>query len=80
LHGLQFLAALLILTRFGLLPMMVGILVSSILPSFSMTTDFSVWHSGGTMFAMVTVLALTAYAFHTARAGRPLVPEGALER
>jgi serine/threonine-protein kinase len=76
---LQFLAVLVILMRFGLLPMMVGILVSSILPGFAMTADFSTWYSGSTMFAIGIVLALTAYAFHTARAGRALVSEGALE-
>jgi serine/threonine-protein kinase len=78
--GLVSLGAILILTRFGLLPMIVGIIVSSILPGFPMTTDFSAWYAGSTMFSIATVLALTAYAFHTARAGRPLFSGGALDR
>jgi hypothetical protein len=75
-----FVGGILILTRFGLLPMIVGLMVSVILPNFPMTLDFSAWYSGATLFAVVVVLALTAYAFDTARAGRLLFREGALDR
>jgi hypothetical protein len=77
--GVQFALAIFILIRFGVLPMMVGIFVSSILPSFPLTTDFSTWYAGSTLFALASVLALTAYAFHTAIAGRPVFKESFLE-
>jgi hypothetical protein len=73
-------AVILILTRFGLLPMITGMLVSSILPAFPMTTDFSAWYAGSTIFAIAAVILLTAFAFHTARAGRPIFGEGILDR
>ena len=76
---IQFGLAIFILIRFGVLPMIVGIFVSSILPEFPLTTDFSTWYVASTLFALATVLALTAYAFHTAVAGRPLFKEGFLE-
>jgi hypothetical protein len=69
-NGILGVAAILILTRFGLLPLVVGICVSTILPEFPMTTDPGAWYSGSTMTAIGAVLALAAFAFYTSRAGR----------
>jgi hypothetical protein len=77
--GVQFGLAIFILIRFGVLPMMVGIFVSTMLQAFPLTTDFSAWYAGSTLFALASVLALTGYAFHTAIAGRPLFKENFLE-
>ncbi|HXA51030.1 MAG TPA: hypothetical protein VNV86_12025 [Candidatus Acidoferrum sp.] len=63
-------AGLAALTRFGLLPLIIGILVSTILPGFPMILDFSAWYSGSTMMAIAAVLALAGFAFHIARTGR----------
>jgi hypothetical protein len=41
--------------------------------------DFSTWYASTTVFVLVAILALTAYAFHTAVAGRPLFKAGFLE-
>jgi len=68
-----------ILVRFGLLPLTVGMFVYNLLSNFPMTTDFSTWYASSTIFALAAVLALTAYAFHTALAGRRLFKEGLLE-
>jgi len=46
---------------------------------FLLTTDLSAWYAGPTMAAFALVLALTAHAFHTAVAGRPLFKGGFLE-
>ena len=62
--------AILVLTRFGLLPLIIGILVSTIVPDFPMTLDFSAWYSGSTMMALAAVLALAGFAFHIAQTGR----------
>jgi len=71
--------ALYTLIRFGVLPMVVGIFVSSILPEFPVTTDFSTWYSGSSIFALATVLALGSWSFHTTLAGRRLFKEGFLD-
>jgi serine/threonine protein kinase len=47
--------------------------------TYSLTADFSTWYASTTVFLLVVILALTAYAFHTAMAGRPLFKAGFLE-
>ena len=61
-----------ILTRFGVLALIVAFSVSSTLGNFPLTADFSAWYAGSSLFAIASVLALTAYALFTALAGRPL--------
>jgi serine/threonine protein kinase len=62
----------LILIRYGALPLMVGFFVFQMLRVFPVTADFSVWYASSSVFAMASVLALTAYALYIALAGRPL--------
>ena len=76
----QFGLTIFILSRFGVLPMIVGIFASSVLPSFPLTTNLATWYAGSTLFAFGSVVALTAYALYTAIDRRPLVGEGFLER
>ena len=59
-----------ILLRFGLLPLIVADLVGGLL--FLVSTDFSAWYAGDTYIALALILAITAYAFHTALGGRKL--------
>jgi serine/threonine-protein kinase len=63
--------AVILLRVGGLFPTIVCGLVgfSLVLP---ITTDLSAWYSGVTIVVLSLILALTAYAFHTALAGRPL--------
>ena len=58
-----------ILTRFGVLALIVAFSVSSTLGNFPLTADFSAWYAGSSLFAIASVLALTAYALYTALAG-----------
>jgi hypothetical protein len=46
---------------------------------FPRTADFSAWYAGSSIFAIASVLALSAYALYTALAGRPLFKAGFLE-
>jgi hypothetical protein len=62
----------------GLLPLIVCLFVGDTLGNFPIA-DFSTWYASTTVFVLVVVLALTAYAFHTALAGRPLFKAGLLE-
>jgi serine/threonine-protein kinase len=64
--------AVFMLIRFGVLSFVIAPSVTYTLTNFPLTTDFSTWYSGSTIFALAVVLTLTAYAFHTAVAGRPL--------
>jgi hypothetical protein len=77
--AVQFGLAIFILIRFGILPMMVGVFVSEILLAVPLSTDFTSWHAGSTLVSLAGVLGVTAYAFHTATAGRQLFKEGLLD-
>jgi serine/threonine-protein kinase len=67
------------LLRFGgLLPTIVCFFVGNEL-TLSLTSDFSTWYASTTVFLLVVILVLTAYAFHTALGGRPLFNPGFLE-
>jgi len=76
---LQLSVMLYVMLRCGLFPYVVGASVASVLMLFPVTADFSAWYAGSTIFTLVCILALTAYAFHTALAGRPLFKAGFLE-
>lgn len=67
------------LIRFGVLALMSGIIVVLTLGAFLFAADFSAWYAGSSLFAIGSVLALTAYALYTALAGRPLFKTGFLE-
>jgi serine/threonine-protein kinase len=67
------------LLRFGgLLPTIVCFFVGNDLTD-PLVGDFSTWYASTTFFVLVVVLALTAYAFHTAVAGRPLFNTGFID-
>jgi hypothetical protein len=53
--------------------------VGFLLGQFPLTTDLLAWYAGTTVATVAVVLALTAYAFHTAVAGRPLFKAGFFE-
>ena len=67
------------LLRFGALPLAMTFFLSGLLSAMPLTTDLAAWYSGPTVLAIAIVLAQTAYAFHTAVAGRPLFKAGFLE-
>jgi hypothetical protein len=70
---------LFLLLRFGLFAAVAGIFVSRFFVTFPVTFDFSAWYIGASLTALVAVLALAVYGFHTALAGRPLLKDRLLE-
>ncbi len=64
---------------FGVLPLVAFAFIVDVLIDCPLTTDLSAWYAGTSVFAVAVVLALTAYAFQTAVAGRPLFKAGFLE-
>jgi hypothetical protein len=59
--------------RFGVLLLVVDIFVNQFLIDFPLTDDFSDWYANSTIFVVAVILALTAYAFRAAVAGRPFL-------
>jgi hypothetical protein len=68
-----------ILLRYGLLPFIVGQAMLNILLFFPITTDFSAWYAGSTIFGLAFIVVLAAWAFHTALGGRALFKENLLD-
>jgi hypothetical protein len=62
---------LFLLLRFGLLTLVAGVFCNSMLEVYALTPDFSAWYATGSILAVLAVAALSAYAFHTALAGKP---------
>jgi len=66
------------LIRFGVLPLLLTFFVGDLF-AVPITTDLSAWYAGGTIPAVATILAITAYSFHIACAGRRLFRTDYLE-
>jgi serine/threonine-protein kinase len=62
----------LVLRRFGLLALVVGLVVQNMLVTFPMTTHLSRWYAAGAIAGMLTIIAIALFAFHSALAGQPL--------
>jgi hypothetical protein len=61
-----------VVLRWGILALAIALLVSSLIGSAPITSQSSAWYFGSTVFMVGCALALTAWAFHTAIAGRRL--------
>ena len=73
-------AMVLVLTRVGLLAIIVSHFVRTMILSNPITADLGVWYSPAGVFAVVLVTALLLYGFRTALAGRPILSPRLLER
>lgn len=62
----------LVLRRFGLLALVVGLVVQNILVTFPMTTHLSRWYASGAIAGMMIIIAITLFALQSALAGQPL--------
>jgi hypothetical protein len=58
--------------RFGLLALIASSFAYELLLMFPITADFSVWYAGTSLFALIGVAAMAAFAFRSSLAGRPL--------
>ncbi len=68
-----------VVVRFGLIALAAGIFTVDILASTPMTTNFSVWYATSPLAALLLVLGLAIWSFHTALAGRPLFKQDLFE-
>ena len=61
-----------ILFRFGLVSLLVGFTVQSVLQSMPLTFDLSAWYAGSTWVTLIVIAALAAWGFFVSLAGRPV--------
>jgi serine/threonine-protein kinase len=66
-------AIILVAVRFGVLTMLVASFVSVLLLQVPITLDSSVPYASSSRLIVATVIALAAYGWHTALAGRPML-------
>jgi hypothetical protein len=75
-----YLSFLLVLKRFGLLALVVGLVVQQILLIFPATIHLSRWYAAPSLMGMTAIAVLTIYGFRTALAGRPVFSMKAFEQ
>jgi hypothetical protein len=61
-----------VMLRFGLVALFASAFAYEATIMFPITSDFAAWYSGTSLFALLTLAAIAAYACHSALAGRPL--------
>ena len=71
-------AEILVFLRFGLLAWVFANYFGHCL-EFPLTTDFSAWYAGTSLFVLLVLAAVAVYGFRIALAGRPLFPGMRLE-
>jgi hypothetical protein len=62
----------LIVFRFGLVPLVVGAFTVDMLVNVPFTADFSVWYASTTLFALLSVVALAVWGFYHSLGGEPV--------
>jgi hypothetical protein len=70
---------LLVLKRFGLLPLVVGLAVQQVVQSFPATIHLSRWYAAPSLAGLAVIAALTLYGFRTALAGQSVFSLKAFE-
>jgi serine/threonine-protein kinase len=78
--AVQFGAAVVILLRFGVLPMAVAVFISDALERAPLTTDFSSWYAGSMFVSLAIVLAITLWSFRATLGSRKLLTGDFLEK
>ena len=68
-----------VILRFGFVALAVAIFVVDLLASVPITTDFSSWYIGGTIFVFFLVAAMAVWGCYTALGGQKLVKENLFE-
>jgi serine/threonine-protein kinase len=69
-----------VLRRFGVLALVVGLVVQNMLVVFPMTSHLSRWYASGAVTGMVTIVAIALLAFYYALAGQRLFSAPSLDQ
>jgi hypothetical protein len=78
LAGLTFALTLTLITRFGLLAMIASQFFAQLFVAYPMTSDFSVWYAGSTIFGLGVGLAVVLYSFYISLGGQTIFKGGLL--
>jgi serine/threonine protein kinase len=78
LAGLVTAMFLVVITRFGLLAMIASQFFMQLFVTYPMTSDFSVWYAGSTIFGLGAGLAVVLYSFYISLGGQPVFKGGLL--
>src|SRR5260221_8634605 len=70
----------LVLRKFGLFALVVGLVVQNILVVFPTTSHFSRWYSSAGLAGIVVIALAAAFGFYTALAGHPIFTGAALDK
>jgi serine/threonine-protein kinase len=70
---------ILVVTRYGVMPLAVALFVEGLLSNLPLTTNFSGWYAGATIFAVVLLALASIWSFRVALAGRSLLREEFLD-
>jgi hypothetical protein len=70
----------LVLKKFGLLALIVGLVVQNILAVFPTTSHLSRWYSNAGLAGIVVIALAAVYGFYTALAGQPIFSGAALDK
>jgi serine/threonine-protein kinase len=70
----------LVLKKFGLLALVVGLVVQNVLIVFPTTAHFSRWYANAGLAGIVVIALAAAYGFYTALAGQPIFTGAGLDR
>jgi serine/threonine protein kinase len=70
----------LVLKKFGLLTLVVGLVVQNVLIVFPTTSHLSRWYAAAGLAGMLVIASAVAYGFYTALAGQPLFTGAALDK
>ncbi len=65
--------AVLIVIRFGLVPLVIAIFTINLLANIPFSPDFSAWYMTSSVAALLSVLAITGWGFYHSLGGRPLL-------
>jgi hypothetical protein len=69
-----------ILRKYGLLTLIVGLVTQNILVVFPVTSHFSRWYASPALAGILAITAVAFYGFHTALAGQPIFSTEALDK
>ena len=73
------LSLVLVLKKFGLLTMVVGLVVQNVLVVFPVTSHLSRWYASEALTGVLAISAIAAYGFRNSLGGKPLFSGEALE-
>jgi serine/threonine-protein kinase len=79
LAALLWLSIVLILKRFGLLALVVGLVVQNVLQVFPITSHLSRWYASAGLAGIFVIAVVGAYGFYMSLGGRPLFSTAALD-